>query len=174
MWQLAVFFIASVFIFWFSRASLRDWRLHGFFRFFAFESVLALILLNVEMWFDDPFSPLHLLAWLILIASLFLIVHGVYLLRVIGKPQGNIEQTTTLVQIGAYKFIRHPLYASLLYLAWGAFLKQISLASVVLVLAASLFLFATARVEEDENVTKFGRAYVEYMQSTKRFVPFVF
>lgn len=174
MWQLVVLVSASIFILWFSRASLRDWRLHGFFRFFAFEAILALLLLNVEFWFDDPFSPLHILAWLFLCASLFLIVHGVYLLRVIGKPQGNIEQTTTLVKIGAYKFIRHPLYASLLYLAWGAFLKQVTWLNIVLVLAASVFLFATARVEEDENAKKFGRAYVEYMQSTKRFVPFVF
>ena len=174
MWQLAVFVSSSIFILWFSRVSLRDWRLHGFFRFFAFESILALILLNAEVWFDDPFSPLHILAWLILLASLFLIVHGVYLLRVIGKPQGNIEQTTALVKIGAYKFIRHPLYASLLYLAWGAFLKQVTWVTLVLVLAASLFLFATARVEEDENANKFGRAYVEYMRATKRFVPFVF
>ena len=174
MWQLVVFVGASIFILWFSRASLRDWRLHGFFRFFAFESILALILLNAGVWFDDPFSPLHLLAWLFLLASLFLIVHGVYLLRVIGKPQGNIEQTTTLVKIGAYKFIRHPLYASLLYLAWGAFLKQVTWVTIVLVLAASLFLFATARVEEDENANKFGGAYAEYMRDTKRFVPFVF
>ena len=173
MWQLVVFVLVSIFILWFSWASLRDWRRHGFFRFFAFECILALILRNVDVWFDDPFSPMHILAWWLLCTSLFLIVHGVYVLRKMGKPQGNIEQTTALVKIGAYRFIRHPLYASLLYLAWGAFLKQVTWLTVILVLAASIFLFATARVEEDENASKFGGAYVEYMRNTKRFVPFL-
>jgi protein-S-isoprenylcysteine O-methyltransferase Ste14 len=77
------------------------------------------------------------------------------------------------VSVGIFKYIRHPLYSSLLFLAWGAFLKDISLASGVLVLAATLFLFATAKVEEAEDLSKFGARYAEYMKKTTRFVPFL-
>ncbi|MBI4788601.1 MAG: isoprenylcysteine carboxylmethyltransferase family protein [Chloroflexi bacterium] len=174
MVQIAIFIIATAGIAAYSLPSLRDPRSHGFFRFFAFESILALILLNVAHWFDDPFSARQIVSWLMLIASGFLALHGFYLLRVIGKPRGNIENTTTLVRRGAYRYVRHPLYSSLLWLAWGAFLKDVSPISIALVAVATLALFATAKAEEAENFAKFGATYAEYMKSTRRFVPLLF
>ena len=174
MLQIVVFLILSTGIVAFSAGSLRDPRRHGFPRFFVFESILALVLLNATYWFRDPFSPLQIVSWLMLIASLFLVVHGFYLLRVIGKPSGSVENTTVLVRRGAYQYIRHPLYASLLWLAWGAFLKDISPASAALVLIATVALVATAKVEEAENRAKFGAAYVDYARATRMFIPFVF
>lgn len=76
--------------------------------------------------------------------------------------------------MGAYKYIRHPLYSSLLFLAWGAFLKHLSWLGLILVVAASIFLFLTARSDESECLLHFGDAYRTYMRGTKRFVPFVF
>jgi protein-S-isoprenylcysteine O-methyltransferase Ste14 len=66
------------------------------------------------------------------------------------------------------------MYASLSYLAWGVFLKQVALLSGMLVILASLALYATAIMEERENLRNFGDEYAEYMQRTKRFIPFVF
>lgn len=65
------------------------------------------------------------------------------------------------------------LYASLLYLAWGAFLKDISWVSVILVLLASASLFGTAKADEKECIEYFGDQYQQYMGRTKRFIPFV-
>lgn len=154
--------------------SLRNLRSHGFFRFFAFEFILILILLNLEHWFRDPFSARQIVSWLLLLASLILAVHGFHLLRIIGRPEGEIESTTTLVMLGAYRYIRHPLYASLLLLGWGAFFKDPSLPAGLLILAACAFLTATARVEEAENLDKFGADYAAYMKTTKMFIPFLF
>ena len=106
-------------------------------------------------------------------ASLFLVAHGFYLLRVIGKPSGYIENTTVLVKRGAYRYIRHPLYASLLWFAWGVFFKSPSLVGGALALVATGSLMATARVEEGENLRKFGAEYAAYMKETKLFVPFL-
>jgi protein-S-isoprenylcysteine O-methyltransferase Ste14 len=111
---------------------------------------------------------------LLLIASLILAVHGFHLLRIIGRPEGEIEDTTTLVMLGAYKYVRHPLYASLLLLGWGAFFKDPSLPAGVLILATCAFLTATARVEEAENLDKFGADYAAYMKTTRMFIPFLF
>ena len=66
------------------------------------------------------------------------------------------------------------MYSSLLLLAWGAFLKHISLFSVVVVGATSLLLYATARAEERENLAFFGGVYREYMKRTRMFLPFLF
>ncbi len=182
MWQWLIFVVGSVAILWISRGSLRSRDAHGFYRFFAFEAILGLIALNAPAWFDDPLAPRQLLAWALLLASLVLAVHGFYLLRRVGRPDDSladptrlgIEKTTRLVRLGAYHFIRHPLYASLLALAWGAFLKGPSWPAAALAAVASAAVYLTARVEERENLGNFGSAYAEYMRETRMFIPFVF
>jgi hypothetical protein len=56
MVQLVAFFIGSAGLIYISRASLRVPRSHGFHRFFAWECILALFLLNVDAWFQLPFA----------------------------------------------------------------------------------------------------------------------
>jgi protein-S-isoprenylcysteine O-methyltransferase Ste14 len=147
---------------------------HGFYRFFAFEALLGLFLLNVDQWFVDPFSALHILSWLLLIACTLLAIHGFRLLKVIGQPEGSFEDTTKLVVVGAYRHIRHPLYASLMLFALGVFLKHVSLPAGILLAVVSAFLFATARVEERENQERFGEEYAAYMRRSKMFIPYLF
>jgi protein-S-isoprenylcysteine O-methyltransferase Ste14 len=179
----AAFFVAgSAAIAYVSRASLRTPGSHGFYRFFAWECLLALFLLNAWRWFDHPFSAAQIISWLLLIVSLFLVIQAALMLRSRGRPDDErtdaplvgIEKTTTLVTSGAYRFIRHPLYSSLLFLGWGIFFKHAWWAAGLLAAAATLLLIATARVEERENIRYFGPAYREYMKRTKMFVPFVF
>jgi protein-S-isoprenylcysteine O-methyltransferase Ste14 len=158
----------------FSWSALRSREAHGFYRFFAWEAILGLILANLRWWFANPFSPLQLLSWALLIGSIFLAVHGFRLLRLVGRPQGNFEDTTRLVTVGAYRYIRHPLYASLLCLAGGAWLKHVTPLTVVLFALAAIFLYATAKVEERENLARFGPEYAEYMRKTCMFIPHVF
>ena len=174
MENLVIFVIVSAGITAFSWHSLHDGRSHGFYRFFAFECILISILLNRNLWFYDPFSVAQIISWVLLSASLGLAVHGFYLLIALGRPKGNFENTTAVVTIGAYKYIRHPLYASLVLLTWGLLFKDVSLQGVMLTAIASTFLFATARVEESENLRKFGEEYALYMTKTKMFIPFLF
>ena len=182
MLKLAIFVVVSAVFAYISRASLPAPRSHGFYRFFAWECMLALFLLNVEVWFRDPFSAPQLVAWLLLIVSGFLVIHGVYLLRRIGKPDGTreeapllaFEKTTALVVEGAYRYIRHPLYSSLLFLAWGIFFKDVSWVGLALAAGATFFLAMTARAEEGENIRFFGAAYRDYMRRTRMFIPFLF
>jgi len=177
-----VFLLVTVWLTYVSRASLLAPRSHGFYRFLSWEVILALGLLNVEVWFRDPFSWHQLISWFLLVICLFLVLHGVLLLKKLGQPDDNrddapmieFEKTTRLVTVGAYRYIRHPLYSSLLFLAWGIFFKAPSWVGGLLVLAATLLLVATARVEEAENVRFFGPAYEAYMKQTKRFIPYLF
>ena len=171
---ILVFIALSLGIAYQSRGSLGDPSSHGFYRFFAFESLLALVVVNVSNWFRDPLSTPQLASWILLLTSAFLAVYGFTVLRREGKPSASFVTTTVLVTSGAYRTIRHPLYASLIYFGWGVFFKDPSLVSGALVLGASGFLFLTARAEETENLSKFGTAYAAYMETTKRFIPFVF
>ncbi len=180
--RVAVFAVASVAYVVISRRCLADPRSHGFYRFFGFEFVTALILLNFPHWLHEPLSARQIVSYLFGAASIVLIVEGVRLLRIVGKPRGEpapgtnfaFENTTELVRTGAYRWIRHPMYGSLLALACCAVLKDVSIASVALTLAVIGFFVQTARVEEAENLARFGAPYAEYMKQTRRFVPFVF
>ena len=172
--KLAILVVVSVGIFVVSWQFLRNPRSHGFYRFFAFESILILILLNLDNWISDPFSVHQIVSWLLLLASIVLAAHGFYLLHVIGRPKNGIENTTTLVMVGAYKYIRHPLYSSLLFLAWGVFFKDVSLLGGILASVATAFLIVTAKMEEAENIQKFGAEYAAYIKSTRMFIPFLF
>ena len=159
---------------WYSWPSLRNRNVHGFYRFYVFEILLVMILANVDRWFQDPWAAHQVLSWILLSLASATAIHGFYLLRVVGRPRGNFENTTHLVIIGAYKYIRHPLYGSLLALVWGIFFKDASLPGVLLAAVATLFLYATAKTEETENLTKFGIEYSDYMKSTRMFIPYVF
>lgn len=182
IFRLLLFVAATCLCLYISRASLRVVGSHGFYRFFAWEFILALILLNSPAWFSDALSIGQIVSWLFLIISLILLGQGLYLIRVVGKPSKErqddtlllIEKTSTLVTTGIFRFIRHPLYASLMFLAWGAFLKDLTWYSVCLILAATMSLVATAKAEEAECIRYFGSSYEDYMSRTKMFVPFLF
>jgi hypothetical protein len=53
-YKVMIFAIASAGIVWVSRRVLRDYHAHGFYRFFAWEAILVLFLINVNYWFFDP------------------------------------------------------------------------------------------------------------------------
>ena len=155
---------------------------HGFYRFFAWEAILGLIVINIRLWFHDPFSWHQVLSWFFLIVSLVPLPLGVYELRARGEPtrerEGDpsllaFEKTTALVTTGIYRYIRHPLYSSLLLLAWGVLFKSLTWITVPLGIAATGFLVATARADERECIAFFGKEYQVYMQKTKMFIPFI-
>ena len=156
-------------------------RSHGFFRFFALESILWLVLLNASVWFRRPLAPLQLLSWLLLVVSGGLALHGFHLLYHRGQPSAPeagsplflIENTAALVTTGAYRFIRHPLYTSLLCFSWGVALKSLTALSGCLAVLATVFLIATAKSEEAENIARFGEAYRVYMAHTHLLIPFL-
>jgi protein-S-isoprenylcysteine O-methyltransferase Ste14 len=182
MTQIIIFCIVSAFFVYLSKNCLFAPRSHGFYRFFAFESILVLILLNARKWFSNPFSVHQVVSWLLLTISIVLVVHGAYLLQVVGRPKKEredkqllgIEKTTLLVKLGAYKYIRHPIYASAFYGAYGVFFKNPSWLGSAIVLSATIFLILTAKVEEKECIRFFGADYQVYMRQTKMFVPFLF
>jgi protein-S-isoprenylcysteine O-methyltransferase Ste14 len=146
-------------------------------------AILGLVFLNLPAWFHEPFSLLQIISWVILAGSLVLVIDGTRRLRQEGvrddriREEGHLlgmERTTELIRTGAYRYVRHPMYGSLLLLAWGALLKEPSWTGTALVVAATGFLLATAIAEETENIRYFGEPYRTYMRETKRFIPFLF
>lgn len=183
IWKIALFLLVSLPIITISRASLRKPGSHGFHRFFAWEAILALFFLNVDSWFQNPFSWHQIISWILLFASFVPLITGVRELRGRGRPEEQratdstllaFEKTTRLVTTGIYRYIRHPLYSSLLLLAWGIFFKLPSFPGFILSAIATTFLILTARADESECIKYFGEIYRDYMSHTNLFIPFLF
>lgn len=153
--------------------SLRYKRYHGIARFFSFESVFILVVLNYKVWFYNPFSLFQLLSWGLLILSIYVVLAGYLLLKKEGKPDSNFENTSLLVKSGIYGYIRHPLYLSLFLLGTGIMLKNPGSAQLILGATNLISVYITARIEENEMKVKFGDDYREYMKETRMFIPFI-
>jgi protein-S-isoprenylcysteine O-methyltransferase Ste14 len=156
----------------------RDWlgqrSLHGLTRLLALECILALSVLSLPSWLREALSPLQILSWSLILASLLLVGYGYRLQLRGGKPELKLAADQQLDVEGFYKYIRHPLYSSLILFSMGVFLKAISMTSTVLLCGATIFLYVTAREEEMENLDRFGIEYARYLDTSKMFVPFVF
>lgn len=127
MIRVVLFIICTLFFLRFSWRSLANPGTHGFYRFFVFEGILLLVLLNHPYWFRDPFSPLHLFSWFLLLVSIVFVTQSILMLKQCGgyaerkdMPENlSFENTVRIVEEGLFRYIRHPMYSSLFFLAWG-------------------------------------------------------
>jgi len=181
MEHLLLFGLCSIPLIIISRRTVLSPGSHGFYRFLSWECILWLFLKNYRFWFDNPFSLWQILSWIFLVISVYLVFAGAILLKKSGKPLNNrddrtlytFEKTSVLIDYGIYKFIRHPLYASLLFLTWGIFLKNFTITLLLISVISSVFLYITALLDEKECILYFGDAYRDYMKRSKRFIPFI-
>ena len=181
MQEIVTFIVVTLALAYVSRASLLKPGSHGFYRFFAWECMLGLFVLNMRYWHISDNPAFHYFSGILFSASLLLFLLSLSLLQMSGKPDDKrddipmfeFEKTTKLVTTGIYSYIRHPMYGSLFFLCWGFFFKQPSLTGSALAVIASMLLVVTARVEEAENLRYFGEEYREYMKRTRMFVPLI-
>lgn len=153
--------------------SIKYKRYHGIARFFAFESVFILVMLNLKVWFLSPFSILQIFSWLLLVFSAYIAAAGYLTLKKKGKPDINFENTSVLVKSGLYGYIRHPLYFSVFLLGTGVMLKRPDSLQLILGLINLVAVYITARIEEKEMIVKFGDEYRAYMKESRMFIPFL-
>jgi protein-S-isoprenylcysteine O-methyltransferase Ste14 len=79
------------------------------------------------------------------------------------------ERSSRLVTHGLYRWVRHPLYAAGLLFIWLT--PVMSQNSLVVVIAASVYIIVGALFEERKLEREFGAEYVEYKASTPMLIP---
>jgi protein-S-isoprenylcysteine O-methyltransferase Ste14 len=171
MIKTIVFGILALLIFRKFRPALSRPSSHGFYVFFAFESLLVLFYLNMGPG-EGPAG--HWIPSAILLAAAALTaVSGFWALKRYGMAVDDWEDTTRLIDRGIFRYIRHPLFAGLMLLAMGIFIRRVTGFAALACFMVLLFLFLASRAEEKENLEKFGDDYRTYQHQTKRYIPFL-
>lgn len=84
------------------------------------------------------------------------------------------KENQELVTAGPYRFVRHPIYASMILMFIGTILFYgVLFISVFFLIAAVNFIF---RTKQEEKIMKklFGERYLDYMKRTKRLIPWIY
>lgn len=79
------------------------------------------------------------------------------------------ERSSQLVTHGLYRWVRHPLYTAGLLFIWLT--PVVSQNSLVVFIAATVYIIVGALFEERKLKREFGAAYAEYKAITPMFVP---
>jgi len=86
----------------------------------------------------------------------------------------QIKEKHELITKGIYKYVRHPIYGGILIMVNGALILAGNYTVILYFLIMFLVIESYARREEKLLTKHFGMKYVEYMKSTKKFIPFVY
>jgi len=154
---------------------------HGLYRFVVWECILWLVIQNYRYLIVEKFDLQQLISSALMIASLVFVLSAVLIMRNKGRVSKQrrddtlfgFEKTTVLIESGIFKHVRHPMYSSLLFLAWGILLRNIDVTLLIVVLIATCSCIFAALMEEEKNIAYFGERYRHYMLKTKMFIPYV-
>lgn len=101
---------------------------------------------------------------------------GLYTLRCNTLSNFNItpeiKENASLITTGAYRYIRHPMYFSVLVMMLGVVVSKPSVLSLFIYVLLVVTLFLKARKEEMLWMEQ-SSGYKNYMRQTKRIIPFV-
>lgn len=84
----------------------------------------------------------------------------------------EIKENAALITTGAYRYIRHPMYFSVLVMMLGVVVSKPTLLSLFIYVLLVITLFLKAHKEETLWMEQ-SSEYKNYMRKTKRIIPFV-
>jgi protein-S-isoprenylcysteine O-methyltransferase Ste14 len=102
---------------------------------------------------------------------LCLVCVGIFIVKGKGTP-AVFDPPTEFVAVGPYKYVRNPMYIGgfILLIGFGLFHRSLSILILFIVLFFLFHLFVVF-VEEPQLEKRFGKSYIEYKNSVKRWIP---
>jgi protein-S-isoprenylcysteine O-methyltransferase Ste14 len=79
-----------------------------------------------------------------------------------------------LVTNGPYRWLRHPIYAALIYFFWSCVIAFPFEETIIGVLLITVGLMIRIFLEEKSLVDTYMQQYLDYSKQTKRIIPFLF
>jgi protein-S-isoprenylcysteine O-methyltransferase Ste14 len=142
-------------------------------------ALIALVFFGPRQWFGWPDSSLPLPGARLVIGALLLASGCALMLAAVLKLGRNLtplpapKEGATLVQGGAYRIVRHPIYSAILAACLGLALLKGSVTALICVAALAMVLDAKSRREE-RWLTARHREYANYQRQVRRFLPFIY
>ena len=151
-------------------------------RFVLLISIFVVIFLGIRAAFNARQFAIPGDRMLLFGTGIFLILAGAafrwYSIWVLGKfftQVVSIQAGQTVVEKGPYRFIRHPSYSGAMLSFLGFGLALTNWLSLGLIILGTMIGYGyRVSVEEKALVEGLGQPYRDYVQHTKRFIPFVF
>ena len=84
------------------------------------------------------------------------------------------KEDQTLVTTGPYKYVRHPIYTSMILMFIGTILYYGALFVSVYFAILTIDFISRTRKEEAIMIKLFGDEYTDYMKRTKRLIPLIY
>ncbi len=159
----------------FGDAGMRFYRLaFNLFSIISFAPILLLMAIlpdNVLYRVPAPWMYLFLAGQLTAGVLLIIGVLQTDTLSFVGLRQliEGERRTSSLVTGGLYRWVRHPLYTSGLLFIWLS--PVMSQNSLVVIVAATIYIIVGALFEERKLKREFGREYEEYRSKTPMLIP---
>jgi len=143
----------------------------------AFGIILGLLLTLKVRAFAITSAP-KIFFWLGILLMYAGITLRLYAIKVLGRyftTSVAIAPEQTVIEAGPYRLIRHPSYTGILIMLLGLGLSLTNnWLSLFVIMGCALIGFSyRIRVEEQVLKAQLGQQYQEYMQRTKRLIPFV-
>jgi protein-S-isoprenylcysteine O-methyltransferase Ste14 len=138
--------------------------------------VLSLLLHNMGPVLVALSWPL----WLVALAAQGALLGLMYVSFLQSDPQsffgirqlGGLPETPRLLNGGAYRVVRHPLYTLGLAILWCV--PILTAGTLALDLAITLYILIGSELEERRLMVQFGDEYRRYRGTVARLIPFIF
>lgn len=86
----------------------------------------------------------------------------------------DVRNNSVLIQNGIYKYIRHPMYLSVLAVCFISVLNDINFIRIIFFIMLLLTILLKHSYEEHLLTEAFGEKYIAYQKKTKKFIPYIF
>ncbi len=130
-------------------------------------SAILLLIVNANINNINTYSLILFIASTI-IGVIAIINMKISNLNIVPELKDNHKLATN----GIYKYIRHPMYTSVILLCLGFLLTEITTVNIIAMLVLIIDLFLKSRLEEKLLEQRFN-SYKDYKNSTYRFLPFI-
>jgi protein-S-isoprenylcysteine O-methyltransferase Ste14 len=131
---------------------------------------LATFVLTLGLTSGNPFAvPI---TWVFVFLGLVLAVVGASTLAMFYTSARWRAAKTGFQRRGIYRYVRHPMYTGVMTVAFGFVVAGPTVLGAIAYLTLVMITYARALVEE-RILTERQPEYIEYMNRTKRFIPWV-
>jgi protein-S-isoprenylcysteine O-methyltransferase Ste14 len=128
---------------------------------------LIVIFLNVSI------VPHNIYLILGIALFLFLGIWAIFIMKFNFNVAPDLVSNAKLVKEGPYKFIRHPMYTSVLGITICYILNDFSPLRILIFVILLINFILKLNYEENILIAKFSE-YSDYKKSTKRLIPFIY